>query len=230
MKKTFVISLGGSIMYPDNLDVAYIKKFRNFILEAVKVGFKFVIITGGGKLCRNYQNTASQITEPSADDLDWLGIETTRVNGLLLKTIFKQTANPLLLDKKNKIKNFGKYKIVIGCGWSPGWSTDFIAVQTAIDFKIKTILNLSNVEYVYTADPKKDKTAKPIKKISWNDYLKIAPKKRTPGMNSPFDPVASQLAKKNNLTVIAASGHNLPNLGKIIAGKNFNGTIIQNRG
>lgn len=226
--KTFVVSLGGSVMYPDNLDTKFVKQFYSFILKAIESGFKFVIIAGGGKLCRNYQNTAASITKLSSQDLDWLGIETTKVNALLLKTIFQQKAQPQLLDRKGVVKSFGKYPLVIGCGWAPGWSTDYIAVQTAIDFKIKTVLNLSNVAYVYTADPKKDKAAQALEQLTWHDYLKITPKKRTPGMNTPFDPVASRLARKNNLTVIVADGRNLTNFQKILNNQKFAGTTIKN--
>ena len=226
--KTFVVSLGGSVMYPDNLDTKLVKQFYNFILKAIKNGFKFVIIAGGGKLCRAYNGAASNITNVSNKDLDWLGIETTKINALLLKTIFKQKAHPLLLDKKGAVKNFGKYPIVIGCGWAPGWSTDYIATQTAVDFEIKKVINLGKPHYVYTANPDKNPTAKPLNELTWKNYFKIIPKKWTPGMNTPFDPVASRLARKNNITVIVADGRNLPNFQKIITGKNFKGTTLTN--
>jgi len=215
-------------MYPDTLDAKFVKQFYNFILKAIKSGSKFVIIAGGGKLCRNYQNTAAGITHLPNKDLDWLGIEATKVNALLLKTIFKQKAHPQLLDKKGAVRSFGKYPIIVGCGWTPGWSTDYIAVQTAIDFKIKTIVNLGKPHYVYTANPDKDPSAKPLAQVSWQDYFKIIPKKWTPGLNTPFDPIASRLAQKNNITVIVADGRNLPNFQKIITGKNFKGTILTN--
>lgn len=226
--KTFVVSLGGSVMYPDRLDEKFIKNFRDFVLRFVKNGYRFIITTGGGKLCRIYQGTALKIGKASSDQMDWLGIETTRLNALLLKVLLSKKAHPALLDQRKKIKSFGKYPIIIGCGWTPGWSTDFITVQTAIDFKIKTVLNLSNIAYVYTADPKKNAEAQALKQLTWNDYLKIIPRKRTPGMNTPFDPVASRLAQKNNITVIVADGRNIANFQKIITEKKFKGTTITN--
>ena len=225
-EKTFVISLGGSVMVPEEIDEQFLKKFKDFILKKVALGYKFIIITGGGKICRKYNQVAINVSQATILEQDWLGIETTKLNALLLKTILKKKSNPCLLDVQGKIKSFDKYPIIVGCGWEPGSSSDFDAAETAVDFKIKTVINLSNQEYVYTADPKKDKTATPIVEISWKDYLKLIPKKWVSGMSTPFDPVAANVAMKNNLKVIMANGRDLANLEKILTGKKFKGTTI----
>jgi len=225
-EKIFVISLGGSVMVPEEIDEQFLKKFQTFILKKVSLGYKFIIITGGGRICRKYNQAAINIVQATTLEQDWLGIETTKLNALLLKTILKKKANPSLLDARRKIKNFGKYPIIVGCGWEPGCSSDLGAAQTAADFKIKTVVNLSNQNFVYTADPKKDKKATPIIEISWKDYLKLIPSKWASGMNTPFDPVAANVAMKNNLKVIMANGKNLANLEKILTAKKFKGTTI----
>lgn len=225
-EKNFVISLGGSVMVPEEIDEQFLKKFQTFIFKKVVLGYKFLIITGGGKTCRKYNKAAISIGKASVLEQDLLGIETTKLNALLLKTILKKKANPNLLDKRGKIKSFGKYSIIIGCGWEPGSSSDFDAAQIAVDFNIKTVINLSNQDFVYTSDPKKDKKATPIEQITWQDYLKLIPKKWVSGMNTPFDPIASKLAQKNNLKVIMANGKNLANLEKILTNKKFIGTTI----
>jgi uridylate kinase len=80
---------------------------------------------------------------------------------------------------------------------------------------------------VYNKDPKKHKNAKPLKKINWNEILDITGKKFTPGMNVPFDPIASQLAQKIGIKVIVCDGRDLKNLDNIIEGKEFVGTTIK---
>ncbi len=225
-EKLFVISLGGSVMVPEEIDEQFLKKFKTFILKKVAAGYKFIIVTGGGKTCRKYNKAAFNVGKASQLQLDWIGIEVTKLNAILLKTIFAGKANPIILDKRGKVKSFGKEPLIIGCGWDPGCSTDFDTAQIAIDFNAKTVINLSNQDYIYTADPKKDKTAKPLKNITWQEFFKVSPKKRTPGMNTPFDPAASRLAQKNGLQVIVANGKNLANLEKILTGKPFKGTII----
>jgi len=88
------------------------------------------------------------------------------------------------------------------------------------------VINLSNIEKVYTGDPKKDPKATPLDSISWNDFRAMVGDKWAPGTNVPFDPIASRHAQGLDLTVICAAGRNLENLKNIVRGKDFIGTTI----
>lgn len=225
--KTIVISLGGSIIVPEEIQVYFLKKFREFILKFLKEGVNFIIVAGGGSIARNYQKAAGEINQLTDEDKDWLGIHATRLNAHLLRTIFKKEAYPVVLDSPEKPIDGKKYKLFIASGWRPGWSTDYVAVLLAQRFGASKIINASNVDYIYDKNPNEFKDANPIREITWKSYLKIAGKKWTPGMNVPFDPIASKAAKKFKMTVFFAKGTNLPNMANIIRGKNFNGTTIQ---
>ena len=98
---------------------------------------------------------------------------------------------------------------------------------TATKYKAEAVLNLSNIDYVYTKDPRKFKDAKPIKEISWKNFRKIVGNKWDPGKNLPFDPTAARQAQTNHLKVIIANGKNLKNLQNILSDKNFLGTTIK---
>lgn len=224
--KKFVISFGGSVICPGEIDVKLLKRFSLFIKREVKSGSKFIIVAGGGSTARKYQKAASKIGGASIKDRDWLGIQSTKLNALLLKSIFKKEADPVLFDQRFKIKNFKKHPIIIGCGWNPGWSTDFVTCQIAVDLKIKPVILLGKPACVYTSNPDKNKDAKPIQKMTWKDYFKFIPKKWTPGMHAPVDPIAAKLAQKRKMPVIVASGRNFKNLKNILRGKNFKGTLI----
>ena len=89
------------------------------------------------------------------------------------------------------------------------------------------MINLSNIEKVYTADPKKDPSAKALDKISWKDFRAMVGDKWIPGKNVPFDPVASRHGEKIGLKVICAAGRDLENLKKILHGEDFTGTTIE---
>ena len=90
----------------------------------------------------------------------------------------------------------------------------------------KKIINLSNTDYVYDSDPKKNPQAKKIEKISWADYRALIPKEWNPGLNSPFDPIASEMAQKEGMQVIIMNGKPIDNLAKYLNGEKFSGTII----
>jgi len=229
----YVISLGGSLIVPKTgIDWKFLKKFRKLIIKEIKRGKKFIIITGGGNTARDYQTAASKITKLTNDDKDWIGIHSTRLNAHLIKTIFRKYAHPRI-NKNPRTKadireHFKKgEKIMVAAGWRPGWSTDYVATILAERLGAKTVINLSNIKYAYDKDPKKYKTAKKIKEISWPDFRKIVGNKWDPGLNAPFDPVASMHACNKGLKVIIAEGKNIKNLEKIFKGEKFIGTIIK---
>ncbi len=226
MKKTIVISLGGSIIVPQKIQVTFLKRFKDFILKLLKENYKFIIVAGGGATARQYQSAAEQISKITDEDKDWIGIHATRINAHLLRTIFKKQAYPVVLDSPHKTIKGKPYKLYIASGWVPGFSTDYDAVLLAKRFGSKKIINASNIDYVYTKDIGKHKDAKPIKEINWGNYRKLVGPKWKPGMNAPFDPIAAKTAEKFKMKVIVANGTNLKNLEDIIKEREFKGTIL----
>ncbi|MDP3990773.1 MAG: UMP kinase [Candidatus Nealsonbacteria bacterium] len=220
IQKTIIISLGGSIIIPDKIQTEFLKRFKEFILKFIKQGYTFIIVTGGGNICREYQKAAAQISQLTDEDKDWLGIHATRLNAHLLRTIFKKEAYPVVLDSPHKEMNGAKFNLFIASGWRPGWSTDYDAVLLAKRFKTNKLINASNIIHVY------DENKKSIKKISWKNYRKLISSKWQPGMNVPFDPIAAKAAQEFKMEVIVTKGTDLKNLANIIQGKKFNGTII----
>src|SRR3989344_92781 len=224
--KTIVMSLGGSIIVPGEIQVDFLKKFKEFILDFLGQNYRFVIVTGGGSVARNYIKAASEISEIPDEDKDWLGIHATRINAHLIRTIFKKEAYPVVLDNPLKKIDGEKYKLFIASGWRPGWSTDYCAVLLAERFKADKIINASNIQLVYNKDIAKYADAKPIKEITWARYRKIIGSQWKPGMKVPIDPIAANLASKLKMTVIVIKGTNLKNLENVILDKKFKGTLI----
>ncbi len=227
MTKDFVIALGGSIVCPDKINVEYLKSFHSFIKDQIKEGKRFVIVVGGGAPAREFQKAAGQILDVPDEDKDWIGIHATRLNGHLLRTIFREEAHPVLFEAQGKLKGFEGYPVVIGAGWRPGWSTDFVSVQISVDFGIGQTIILGKPEYVYDKDNQKFADAKPIETISWTEYMKLIPSEWSPGIHAPVDPVAARLASEKNIEVVVAGGKDLENVKNIIDGRTFRGTTIK---
>lgn len=221
-----IISLGGAIINPDQVDVPFLKIFVSTIKEYVDKGYKFVIITGGGKLCRNYNDTANSLANPSKDDLDWLGIATTRLNAELVRIAFGNYAHDTIIMDPDNIPSTDK-PILIGGGWKPGNSSDLAAVYCAFGVNAKKILNLSNIDFAYNKDPKKFPDATPIRNSTWVDFRALLPKEWEPGLSSPFDPIAAEKAESMNLEVVIMNGRNIENLKNYLDDKEFVGTVIK---
>lgn len=211
------------------LDVQYLRKFENFIRKQIAKNRRFFIVTGGGYTAREYRDAAADIVgaDITNEDLDWLGIHASRLNGHLFRTIFRDVAYERILKHYDMVDKKATQSVVLCAGWRPGWSTDYCAVLVANDYNVDTVINLSNIDQVYDKDPNKYQDAKPIKKMKWNDLIGIVGGEWKPGMNAPFDPVASRMAKKAGLKVIVCNGHDFENLEKILEGKEYQGTTIE---
>lgn len=226
--KTTVLSLGGSIVAPDNVDSAFLRAFREAIGEYLDKNedARLILTVGGGSPAREYQKAAREIDAAmSSDELDWLGIRATHLNGALVKAVFsKYVENDLVTDPTGQFEFKGR--VLVAAGWKPGFSTDTDAVYLARKFGAKTVINLSNIKKVYTDDPKKNPDAKPLDSICWEDFIKMVGSEWSPGKNTPFDPIASKMAKDDGMRVICADGRNIQNLIAILEDKAFEGTTI----
>jgi uridylate kinase len=239
MEEIIIISLGGSLIVPDEIDAEFLKSFKEIILAQVAKparnadsiasaggGKKFIIITGGGKLCRRYQEAAQELSSPTSDDLDWIGIASLRLNAQLLRVIFEDKTDNRIIKNFSESFEFNK-PVIIGSAYKPGHSTDWDAVLAAKNVGAKKIINLSNTDYVYDSDPKKNPAAKKLEKISWPQYRALIPGEWTPGLNSPFDPTASKMAEELGIEVIIMNGKPIENFKKYLNGEEFLGTTIK---
>jgi len=228
-EETIILSLGGSLVVPaGGINSKFLINFNKFIRRHVKKGKRFFIVCGGGRTARDYIDGAVGVLGKDITDwdCDWLGIHATRINAHLIRTIFQDIAYPRIIDKYDRKYDVGDYSVVVGSGWKPGWSTDYDAVVLGKQYGAKYIINLSNIDTVYTKDPKKFKDAMPIEQTNWKFFCSLVGDKWSPGLSAPFDPIASKLAKKSNQVVIILNGEDLNNLEKMFKGEKFKGTVI----
>jgi len=228
MDNVIVLSLGGSIVAPKDIDVNFIRSFK----EAVSIYLeedtsrKLIIVTGGGAPARVYQNGYKEIcSSPDSYLLDEIGIAATRLNAALVKSVFSSYCSDPVVTNPTAEITFSN-RILVAAGWKPGFSSDTDAVYLAEKYGAKTVVNLSNIAKVYTADPKLDPTATEIDTITWEDFRLMVGDTWTPGKNLPFDPIASKEAQRLELKVICADGRNIDNTMAILHGGEFIGTTI----
>lgn len=229
-QETIVMSVGGSLIVPDGIDTQFLSSFKHLIeSQTSDTGRRFIIITGGGKTARRYADAAKEVTLLDNEDLDWLGIHATRLNGHLLRTIFKDIAHPVMITNPDDILDAPQSsKLIIASGYRPGASTDLRAIQIAERVHAKKVINLSNIEYVYTADPRTNPDAVKIEDITWEEFRKLIPEKWDPGLSSPFDPIAAKEAQAKDIEVACINGANLESLKQYLDGQPFIGTKIHN--
>lgn len=226
-QKHIVISVGGSMIIPkETIDTVFLKGFVDMVHDYIRQGYTFTLFTGGGGVARTYTQAAESFRTMTMHEKDWLGITLTRANAQLLKTIFgdEQTYEKILHDPTVSFET--DKPIIIGAGWKPGFSTDNDAVLYAQVHGISQVINISNVDFVYTKDPRAFPDAEKIEHITWPAYRALIPETWEAGLHSPFDPIASRTAQDAGIEVLIINGRALDEIGNAIEGKPFQGTHI----
>ena len=226
--ETVVMSVGGSLIVPDQIDTAFLTTLKQCVEHQIATyGRYFIIIAGGGKTARRYQDAAGKVANLNPEDLDWMGIHATRLNGHLLRTIFRDIAHPTMITNPDDIIDVPRATpLVIAAGYRPGASTDLRAVQIAAHRHATKLINLSNIDYVFTDDPRTNPNAQKIEDISWSDFRAIIPAEWSPGLSAPFDPVAAQQAQALGIEVAIINGQKPDEIEKYLTGETFIGTRI----
>lgn len=230
-KERYILSVGGSLIVPQSgIATDFLTKLNNFIRHQLELhpNRQFFLVAGGGQTARDYIGAGKEVVghELSDEDLDWLGIHSSRLNAQLVRTIFRDIAHPVIIKDYEYIRKVTE-PVVVGAGWKPGRSTDYCSVMLAEDYMVKTVINLSNIKQVYDKDPKKFTDAVPKEQMNWTEFRQMVGDEWSPGLNAPFDPIAAKKSQELGLKVAVMNGSDLENLENFLEEHPFVGTIIE---
>lgn len=227
MKKVIVLSLGGSLIIPDDVNVKYLKEFKKIILRNTKK-YKFIVCCGGGSIARKYI-LALKKAGFNEKFQSLSGIAATRMNARFMNYFFKINPEYGIPHTKDTLKKYLKKRDVVFCGaleYKPNQTSDSTAAQIAKLYKT-TFINLTNVKGLYDKNPKKYKNVKFIKEISWKNFNKIAhASKYQPGQHFVLDQTAAKIIMQEK-TPTYIIGEDMKQLDNILKGRKFKGTLIQ---
>ena len=226
MKKVIILSLGGSQIIPNDVNLNYLKQFKKIILKHSK-NYKFIIVCGGGSIARKYIN-ALKIQKINEKLQSLAGISATRMNARFMNYFFNIDPKYGIPHTHKTLKKYVAKQDIIFCGaleYKPKQTSDSTASEIAKEFKADFI-NITDIKGLYNKNPKKFKNAKFIPYISWEEFDKLANKNKfKPGQHFVLDQTASRTIKKNKITTYI-TGQNLKELDNLLSNRKFNGTII----
>ena len=225
--KEVVISLGGSLIFQDSIDYDYLKSLKNLLLKYSR-NFKFVIVVGGGKTARTYMEPLIK-ERLSVKEVCLTGIRITRLNARFMHKFFGKNPASKIPKSLKEVESILKKNNIIFCGslrYKPDNTSDGTAAEIASYLKTDFI-NLTNVNGLYTKDPRKFKDAKFISKISFSEFFKMADFAYKPGQHFVLDQSAARIIKKYNIKTTILNGKNLKNLENFLNSKEFIGTVIE---
>ena len=225
-KRVIVLSLGGSLIVPEQMDLKFLREFKQVIKKNIKC-YKFVIVCGGGSVARKYISALKE--EGKSEYLQSLaGIAITRVNARFMSYFFGQDPKFGIPHDMKQIKNLLLRNDIVFCGalrYAPNQTSDATACKLAAYLKSEFI-NITNVKGLYAKNPLKFKDAKFIESTTRENLAKIVnaiPQK--PGMHGPVDHTAMKIIMQNKLRVFII-GNDAKQLENLLNGKKFIGSVI----
>lgn len=216
-----VISLGGSTIVPDELDVGYVREFAE-LARKLSSKHQLAVVTGGGRLARKYIQAADSFNVTD-EAKDWIGISATHLNAILVASGISNA----VYKREFNLNDVKEGKVVVTGGTTPGHSTDAVAAEIAVQMKADLLVNASNIKGVYEEDPDVNPKAKLIEKISAGELLAMVSQlPQTPGKYALMDKQAVETIKENKIKTIIL-GSDTGNMENAIQGKKFVGTTVE---
>ena len=210
-----VISLGGSILLSD-FNSAKIKQYVD-ILRDLRKNHNIVVVTGGGSVARDYISVAKKL---GANDFeaDELGIMVTRINAKVLLSGLSDMGSSFIPKNFDEVKKaLDTQKIVVMGGTFPSISTDGTSALVAEAIHADLFINATSVDGVFDKNPKKNKDAKIIKKLSYSELSDILSSNASnAGTYELFDRTAIDVLSRSNISCVVVNGHDPLNIKKAV--------------
>jgi uridylate kinase len=215
---------GEALMGSDNygINLSAVDRIAGEIKEAIQAGFQLCLVTGGGNIFRGMAGAAAGMERASADYMGMLG---TVMNALAMQNALEkqgvftrvQSAIPMMTVcepyiRRRAIRHMEKGRVVIfaaGTG-NPFFSTDTGAALRAAEMNCNALMKGTQVDGVYTADPKHDKTATRYERLGYMDVLKKDLK--------VMDASAISLSRENKIPIVVFNIHERMNLLRVLQG------------
>ncbi len=220
----FVVKITGKAF--NEINAGLMDRYRAVLKGLVEKGFRVVVVTGGGRLARDYIGVARSLGVDSNYWLDTIGIAVSRLNALLLNTILKPYTPPKIPVTLEQVLDYTSiYKIVVLGGLIPGQSTAAVAMEVAEAIGADKVFYMSAIDHVYTKDPLKHPDAKPLEKITIDELEKLLETKSLPGQYWLLDRQSIEIIKRSKITVHLTHYSKPENITLFLENKNP-GTII----
>ncbi|HZY23747.1 MAG TPA: UMP kinase, partial [Beijerinckiaceae bacterium] len=213
-RRVLVKLSGEALMAPDGywLHPQTLSLLAEDIARAAKAGFEIALVIGGGNIIRGARmSSAGWIDRPTADSMGMLG---TVMNSLALETALNAAgvsartmsavSMPTICEtyaRQPALHHLDKGQVIVLAGGTgnPFFTTDTSAVLRAAELRCDAVLKATQVDGVYTADPKTNPDAVRLARLSHDEAIQRDLK--------IMDTAAFALARENRLTVIIGSIH-----------------------
>lgn len=224
--KRVVAAVGGSVLVP-SLEEHRLKEWADTLIRLSEKGIQVFVVVGGGGEARRYISACRDIALDEASS-DEIGIMVTRINAALLIGALKEYAYPRAAESYLQAKEFAvSGKIVVMGGVTPGQTTDAVGAVLAEETNSSMMLDLTAVDGIYTADPKRDLSAKKFDTMTPAELISLIMKeKMNAGSNMIIDLVAAKVTERSGVPLVVIDGRDPKILEDALLDGKFSGTVV----
>ncbi len=208
---------------------------------------RLILVVGCGNIARQYRDAGIACGEDRDVDLHRIGMTAGWPTAELFRALIDEVAYQNVLGigvyaenrqeaEKMMANDFerwlkGDKPVLVTGGFINGASTDFNAVLLASKIGVDRFYKLTDVDHVYTSDPKSDLNAKPLDQISWMELFRLFDvsfddPQHKPGTHIPVDLFAARLAYENQIGCFLSDGRDPETIKDIFKGSLKVGTLI----
>src|SRR3989441_11760454 len=221
-----VVKLGGALFHREP-NVTALKEMGKVLEGFVEEGNQLVLVAGGGENARTYIDAARKLgAEESTCDL--LGIQITRANAELLRLALGSVASSKIPTSLSDLPHcVGSGKAVVMGGLQPGQSTSAVAALAAEITRAEILVNGTDVDGVYTEDPKKNPKAKLIRSVHVEKLLNWAMSGEVfAGRYELLDPLAIKIMQRAKIPTRFVSLGDPGNILAALQGKDIGTRVL----
>jgi uridylate kinase len=206
-----VYSLGGSILAEQ--DTEGLRRYADELKKLAKE-HRIYVVVGGGKYARTYIEKARALGASEAF-CDLIGINIAKVNAILLMAALGEDAAMLPNDYFEAAQQSAPGKVVVMGGVALGQTTDAVSALLAELVRANRLVIATNVDGIYTADPKVDPLAKKYDSMTPKELVQIAMvTEMKAGSKSAIDPLAAKIIERSSIPTVVVNGKDIANLKK----------------
>jgi len=217
-----VLRIGGSVLgSPPSVEV--VDGYSHVIGELNSNGTSVAVVVGGGEVARDYIKSAKGMGL-SPYQQDTVAIHASRLNARLMAMKLGGVSSvPTSID--GMLQRLARNRVAVMGGLRPGITTDTVAAMVAQRWDADLLVKGSDQRGIYTADPRTNKKARMLDKLTYERMKEILGGDHTPGIHSIVDPVAVQHLAESRIKLIVLNGADPKNVLKAVRGERI-GTLV----
>ena len=221
-----IVRVGGSVV-GSPLNAPLIGNYVSLLKELKHQGHEVAAVVGGGSLARDFIKVAAGLGLEEAKR-DWAAIHVSRLFAQLFVLGLCEAGCgivPVSLDEAEACLRKGK--VVVMGGLRPGMTTDTVAALIGERLQADLLVKGSNVDGIYSKDPKKYSDAKKLDKLRFEDLgMLFESNKHRAGIHQIIDPEAVKILQRCRLRTVVVDGYDSANVSAAVNGKRV-GTVIE---